>query len=146
MVKYIIMFGYKFSRYFFKSPDNALMPVLSDVNRISPTTATFAISNPDINVLFEIAYYINTRNSFNEVTLSCPFHSKMLKFCVLQSASPIRTFRTNQSSITINNLGSCMSYWVVVTAINCTGQMRASPVLINTYMSSSQGMQSRTLS
>ena len=45
----------------------------------------------------------------------------------------MRTFLTNESSVSIDNLSPCSSYWVVVVAISCSNRVASAPQLINLF-------------
>lgn len=45
----------------------------------------------------------------------------------------VRSFQTNQSRVTIDALNPCLSYWVVVTAIDCTSRFRSSPIFVELF-------------
>lgn len=58
----------------------------------------------------------------------------------LQTVNPITTFSTaSRSDITLDNLEACMSYWVVVSAVDCNSRTQSAPQLITTYMTATQG-------
>ncbi len=123
-------------------------PAISNVNRTSPMTANFDIShdsNGNTNVVFGITYYDNIGDAFDQVSLLIPsfpnplpvsVHVKSCVYVVLQTRSPIGTFRTaSKSDLSLGSLEPCSSYWVVVTAFDCTSQAQSLPQLINGYMS-----------
>lgn len=45
----------------------------------------------------------------------------------------MRTFRTNDSRVVLNNLNPCTSYWVVVTAIDCTNRVTGAPQSVGLF-------------
>ena len=42
----------------------------------------------------------------------------------------MRVVRTNHSTLTIDNLVPCLSYWVVVTSLDCVNHVSSSPQLL----------------
>ena len=44
--------------------------------------------------------------------------------------NPVRTFQSNQPRVTLTGLSPCLSYWVVVTAVDCTNRVSSAPRLI----------------
>lgn len=51
----------------------------------------------------------------------------VIDFLLFSQNNPVRTIQTNQSRVTIDSLGPCLSYWVVVTSVTCTSQISSSP-------------------
>lgn len=49
--------------------------------------------------------------------------------------NPVEIFHTSRPRVTIDTLNPCLSYWVVVTAIDCVSRVSSSPQLIGLFES-----------
>lgn len=45
----------------------------------------------------------------------------------------MKVLRTNHSRVTIDNLVPCLSYWVVVTSVDCVNRISSSPQLLGLF-------------
>ncbi len=45
----------------------------------------------------------------------------------------MKVIQSNQSIITIDNLSPCLSYWVVVTSVDCINRVSSSPKLLGLF-------------
>ena len=46
---------------------------------------------------------------------------------------PVSVYRTRQPRATIDGLSPCISYWVIVTALDCSNRIKSSPELVGLF-------------